>query len=44
MKKSKNNRTYTLNKKYYSFNGIEVVEKPNKIKRHWLSIIKHLIK
>ena len=44
MKKSKNNKTYTLNKKYYIFNGIKVVGEPNKIKKHWFSIIKHLIK
>ena len=31
-------------KKYYSFNGIKAVGEPNKIKRPWLSIIKHLIK
>jgi hypothetical protein len=31
-------------RKYYSFNGIKAVGEPNKIKRAWLSIIKHLIK
>ena len=31
-------------RKYYSFNGIKAVGEPNKIKRPWLSIIKHLIK
>ena len=31
-------------RKYYSFNGIKPVGEPNKIKRPWLSIIKHLIK
>ena len=31
-------------RKYYSFNGIKAVVEPNKIKRPWLSIIKHLIK
>ena len=31
-------------RKYYSFNGIKAVGEPNKIKRSWLSIIKHLIK
>ena len=30
-------------RKYYSFNGIKAVGEPNKIKRPWLSIIKHLI-
>src|SRR6056300_1511785 len=30
--------------KYYSFNGIKAVGEPSKIKRPWLSIIKHLIK
>ena len=29
---------------YYSFNGIKAVGEPTKIKRPWLSIIKHLIK
>ncbi len=31
-------------RKYYSFNGIKAVGEPNKIKRPWLSIIKHLTK
>ena len=31
-------------RKYYSFNGIKAVGELNKIKRPWLSIIKHLIK
>ena len=31
-------------RKYYSFNGIKAVGEPEKIKRPWLSIIKHLIK
>ena len=31
-------------RKYYSFNGIKAVGETNKIKRPWLSIIKHLIK
>ena len=31
-------------RKYYSFNGIKAVGEPNKIKRPWLSIIKHLLK
>ena len=31
-------------RKYYSFNGIKAVGEPNKIKRPWLSMIKHLIK
>ena len=31
-------------RKYYSFNGIKEVGEPTKIKRPWLSIIKHLIK
>ena len=31
-------------RKYYSFNGIKAVGEPNKVKRPWLSIIKHLIK
>lgn len=31
-------------RKYYSFNGIKAVGEPSKIKRPWLSIIKHLIK
>jgi hypothetical protein len=31
-------------RKYYSFNGIKAVGDPSKIKRPWLSIIKHLIK
>jgi hypothetical protein len=31
-------------RKYFSFNGIKAVGEPNKIKRPWLSIIKHLIK
>jgi len=31
-------------RKYYSFNGIKAVGEPIKIKRPWLSIIKHLIK
>lgn len=30
-------------RKYYSFNGIKAVGEPNKIKRPWLSIVKHLI-
>jgi hypothetical protein len=29
-------------RKYYSFNGIKAVGEPSKIKRPWLSIIKHL--
>jgi hypothetical protein len=31
-------------RKYYSFNGIKAVGEPIKIKRPWLSIIKHLLK
>jgi hypothetical protein len=31
-------------RKYYSFNGMKAVGEPHKIKRPWLSIIKHLIK
>ena len=31
-------------RKWFSFNGIKAVGKPSKIKRPWLSIIKHLIK
>lgn len=31
-------------RKYYSFNGIKAVGDPTKIKRPYLSIIKHLIK
>jgi hypothetical protein len=31
-------------RKYYSFNGIKAVGEPSKIKSHWLTIIKHLIK
>lgn len=31
-------------RKYYSFNGIKAVGEPTKIKRPWLSIIKHLTK
>ena len=31
-------------RKYYSFNGIKAVGEPSKIKRPWLSIIKHLTK
>ena len=31
-------------RKWYSFNGIKAVGEPSKIKRPWLSIIKHLIK
>ena len=31
-------------RKYFSFNGIKAVGEPTKIKRPWLSIIKHLIK
>ena len=31
-------------RKYYSFNGIKAVGEPNKIKRPWLSITKHLTK
>jgi hypothetical protein len=31
-------------RKYYSFNGMKAVGEPNKIKRPYLSIIKHLIK
>lgn len=31
-------------RKYYSFNGIKAVGDPEKIKRPWLSIIKHLLK
>ena len=31
-------------RKWFSFNGIKAVGDPSKIKRPWLSIIKHLIK
>ena len=31
-------------RKWFSFNGIKAVGEPTKIKRPWLSIIKHLIK
>ena len=31
-------------RKWFSFNGIKAVGDPGKIKRPWLSIIKHLIK
>jgi len=31
-------------RKWFSFNGIKAVGQPQKIKRSWLSIIKHLIK
>lgn len=31
-------------RKWYSFNGMKAVGEPEKIKRPWLSIIKHLIK
>ena len=31
-------------RKWFSFNGIKAVGEPEKIKRPWLSIIKHLIK
>jgi len=31
-------------RKNYSFNGMKAVGEPNKIKRPWLSIIKHLTK
>ena len=31
-------------RKWFSFNGIKAVGEPSKIKRPWLSIIKHLIK
>ena len=31
-------------RKYYSFNSMKAVGEPNKIKRPWLSIIKHLTK
>ena len=31
-------------RKWFSFNGIKAVGDPEKIKRPWLSIIKHLIK
>ena len=31
-------------RKWFSFNGIKAVSEPSKIKRPWLSIIKHLIK
>ena len=30
-------------RKWFSFNGIKAVGEPSKIKRPWLSIIKHLI-
>jgi hypothetical protein len=31
-------------RKWFSFNSMKAVGEPNKIKRPWLSIIKHLIK
>ena len=31
-------------RKWFSFNGIKAVGDPSKIKRPWLSIIKHLLK
>lgn len=31
-------------RKWFSFNGIKAVGEPSKIKRPWLSIIKHLLK
>jgi hypothetical protein len=31
-------------RKYYSFNGIKAVGEPERIKRPWLSINKHLLK
>jgi hypothetical protein len=31
-------------RKYYSFNGIKAVGEPDRLKRPWLSIIKHLLK
>jgi len=31
-------------RKWFSFNGIKAVGEPTKIKRPWLSIIKHLLK
>ena len=31
-------------RKWFAFNGIKAVGNPSKIKRPWLSIIKHLIK
>lgn len=31
-------------RKWFSFNGIKAVGEPEKIKRPWLSIIKHLVK
>ena len=31
-------------RKWFSFNGMKAVGEPSKIKRPWLSIIKHLIK
>jgi hypothetical protein len=31
-------------RKYYSFNGIKAVGEPERLKRPWLSIIKHLLK
>ena len=31
-------------RKYYAFNNLKAVGEPNKRKRPWLSIIKHLIK
>ena len=31
-------------RKWFSFNNMKAVGEPNKIKRPWLSIIKHLIK
>lgn len=31
-------------RKYYAFNNMKAVGEPNKRKRHWLSIIKNLLK
>ena len=31
-------------RKYYAFNNMKPVGEPNKRKRHWLSIIKNLLK
>lgn len=31
-------------RKWFSFNNMKAVGEPNKIKRPWLSIVKHLIK
>jgi hypothetical protein len=31
-------------RKYYSCNGIKAVREPDRLKRPWLSIIKHLLK